>query len=76
MPITFGARAGCARARAQQRRCTYFDPSTTWVDRIRNRRTPNDTYYLWIGGTVTPSAGQFPGIYRGTITLTVAYTGN
>lgn len=76
MGITFGAQAGCGRDRNQQNQCTYFDPSVGWVDRIRNNPNPKNTYYIWIGGTVSPTAGQFPGIYTGTITLTVAYTGN
>jgi len=76
MPIAFGAQAGCGRNRNQQNQCSYFDPAAGWVDRIRNNPTPKDTYYIWMGGTVSPAAGQFPGIYRGTITLTVAYTGN
>lgn len=76
MPIAFGAQAGCGRNRNQQNQCSYFDPASGWVDRIRNNPTPKDTYYIWMGGTVSPAAGQFPGIYKGTITLTVAYTGN
>lgn len=32
--------------------------------------------FVFIGGEVQPSAGQFPGNYEGTITLTVEYTGN
>jgi len=76
MPIVFGAQAGCGRDRNQQNQCAYFDPSAGWVDRIRNNPNPKNTYYIWIGGTVAPAAAQFPGIYTGTITLTVAYTGN
>ncbi len=76
MPITFGGQAGCGRDRNQQNQCVYFDPSLGWVDRIRNNPNPKNTYYIWIGGTVSPATAQFPGIYTGTITLTVAYTGN
>lgn len=76
MPIAFGAQAGCGRDRNQQNQCAYFDPSVGWVDRIRNNPNPKNTYYIWIGGSVSPTAGQFPGIYTGTVALTVAYSGN
>ena len=76
MPISFGANGGCHRNRIQQAQCDYFDPTTPLVVRIRNTPTPNNTYIVWMGGTVTPSPTQQPGIYRGTITLTTAYTGN
>jgi hypothetical protein len=46
------------------------------VQRIRNQNYPNNTFYVWIGGTVSPSAAQNPGVYLGTIQLSVAYTGN
>jgi len=76
MPITFGANGACHRNRDQQAQCTYFDPSTTLVTRIRNRNFPENLQIVWIGGTVSPAAAQFPGIYQGTITLTASYTGN
>jgi hypothetical protein len=76
MPIAFGANGACHRNRDQQAQCTYFDPSTTLVTRIRNRNFPENLQIVWIGGTVSPAAAQFPGVYRGTITLTAAYTGN
>jgi hypothetical protein len=76
MPISFGANAACHRNRDQQAQCTYFDPSTTLITNIRNRNFPDNLRMIWIGGTVTPPAAQFPGVYRGSVTLTVAYTGN
>jgi len=29
--------------------------------------------YLWLGGTVTPSASQAPGVYVGNIVVTISY---
>ncbi|HEX9165396.1 MAG TPA: DUF4402 domain-containing protein [Gemmatimonadales bacterium] len=31
--------------------------------------------YLFLGGTVSPAAGQTPGLYQGTVTIEVAYNG-
>jgi hypothetical protein len=76
MPIGFGANGACYRNRDQQNLCAYFDPSTTLVTNIRNQNFPNNLVVVWIGGTVSPAVAQFPGVYRGTITLTAAYTGN
>ena len=76
MPISFGAQGGCFRDRPPQTSCTFYDPSTTLVDRIRNQNPPNNHYHLWVGGTVSPAAAQQGGVYTGTITLTAAYTGN
>lgn len=76
MPLSFGGAAACHRNRDQQNLCTYFDPSATLVTNIRNRKFPENLVIIWIGGTVSPTPTQFPGVYRGTITLTAAYTGN
>ena len=76
MPVSFGANGACHRNRDQQAQCTYFDPSTTLVTNIRNRTFPDNLHIVWVGGTVSPGAAQFPGVYRGSVTLTVAYTGN
>ena len=76
MPIIFGANSACHRFRDQQTQCTYFDPSTTLVTNIRNRTFPDNLRIVWIGGTVSPTVAQFPGVYRGNVTMTVTYTGN
>lgn len=76
MPISFGANSACHRNRDQQSQCTYFDPSTTLTANIRNRVFPENLQIVWVGGTVTPAAAQFPGVYSGTVTLMAAYTGN
>ncbi len=75
MPIAFGATSGCHDNRDRQNQCTLYDPRTPLVQRIRNVVPPNDTYFVWIGGTVTPGAGQAAGVYQGTITVTASYTG-
>jgi hypothetical protein len=76
MPVSFGGAAGCHHNRYQQDKCTYFDPSTTLVTNIRNRKFPENLRIVWFGGTASPTGTQFPGVYRGTVTLTAAYTGN
>ncbi len=76
MPISFGPTSGCHRNRDQQNACQYFDPTVLLITTIRNQNPPNNLRVTWIGGTVSPALGQFPGVYKGTITLTAAYTGN
>jgi hypothetical protein len=76
MPITFGPNSGCWRTTSVQGGCTRYDPSTVLVQRIRNQNPPNNQLYVWIGGTASPSPTQHSGIYAGTITLSVVYTGN
>lgn len=77
MPISFSTTAGCYRRQnANQANCTYFNPNVALVVRINNQTPPNNHINVWIGGTVSPSAAQNGGVYRGTVTLTVIYTGN
>ncbi|GIW52291.1 MAG: hypothetical protein KatS3mg081_1646 [Gemmatimonadales bacterium] len=76
LPISFGPNAGCHRNRKPRNACSYFDPATVLIVRIRNANPPNNTYFVWIGGTVNPSPSQPGGLYTGTITLSVSYTGN
>lgn len=75
MPIAFGATSGCHDARDRQNQCTLYDPRTPLVQRLRNNVPPNNTYFVWLGGTVTPGATQGAGVYQGTITITASYTG-
>ncbi len=75
MPIAFGATSGCHDNRDRQNQCTVWDPRTPLVQRIRNAPPPNDTYFVWLGGTVSPAAAQAAGVYQGTITITASYTG-
>ena len=48
---------------------------TTPVDLTR-RLSGTGTGYIWVGGTVTPAAGQVANTYTGTVQLTYGYTGN
>ena len=76
MPIAFGAAAGCWDQRDQQNRCTLYDPATILTARIRPTPPPDNTMYVWLGGSVTPGGSQMPGSYVGVVTASVAYTGN
>ena len=67
--------SACRRNQAAQAGCTRYNPATALVQRIRNQAVPNDTYFVWLGGTVSPAAGQHAGVYRGTITISAYYTG-
>lgn len=76
MPITFGATSGCWRRQPGQAGCTFWNPSTVLVRRIRNQAPPNDHFFVWVGGTVAPSPTQHTGVYLGTVGISVVYTGN
>lgn len=76
IPLIFGGSAACHAALNNQNACSIFDPSVTLTTRIRNQASPNNTHYVWLGGTVTPSPTQFPGIYTAVVIATVQYTGN
>jgi len=76
IPVAFGANAGCWRVRNQQNACALYDPSTLLVQRIRNSAAPNNTLFIWLGGTASPAVGQRAGHYTATITASVVYTGN
>jgi len=51
---------------------TVFDPSVGDIGRLGP--PPNPNLYIWVGGTVSPPAGAKPGIYVGTIILSLVYT--
>jgi hypothetical protein len=81
MPISFAddpvaGRMGCHRNQDQQNNCTVYTPSAGLLIRIRNNPPPQNTYYVWIGGKVSPALGQPSGTYTGIVTLTAVYTGN
>jgi hypothetical protein len=81
MPISFAddpiiGKFGCHRNQDQQANCTTYTPSTPLVIRIRNNAPPQNTFYVWIGGQVSPAVGQQPGIYTGLVTMSAVYTGN
>jgi hypothetical protein len=76
MLIAFGPAAACGRITNVQATCTPFDPAAGLTARIRTAGPPDNNYFVWMGGTVTPGSGQAGGAYQGTITATAAYTGN
>lgn len=76
IPITFGATSACNRTQDAQNACQTFNPATTLTARIRNRQPPDNTHYVWLGGTVSPAPTQFPGVYTAVVIATVQYTGN
>ena len=78
LPITFGAGSGCHlnRLTPPGPACTLFNPAGGLTVRIRNQTFPNNTYFIWLGGSINVPVGQAPGTYAATITLTTTYTGN
>ena len=76
MPIAFGAQGGCYRRMPGQAGCTFWNPAANLTVRIRNQNPPNNHLYIWIGGTVSPDPTQHPGVYHGTVGISVVYTGN
>ena len=72
MPIAFGAAAALwRRATNNPAGATAFNPSAGTVGRLGPTANPN--MYIWIGGTVTPAAAAKPGIYQGTIIVSLSY---
>lgn len=65
--INFSNYASWARADATTGR-TYFNPySPTIINNVRRNRN----HYIWLGGSITSSSKILPGIYTGTIILTI-----
>ena len=72
MPVSFGATsARWNRATNNVAGATAFDPSGGTTGKLGPPANPY--IYLWIGGTVTPAATAKPGVYTGTIIVTIAY---
>ncbi|MCX8057471.1 MAG: hypothetical protein N3F03_07685 [Ignavibacteria bacterium] len=65
--VNFANYASWARNDATTGR-TYFNPySTTVINNVRRNRY----HYIWLGGTLTSSTNIMPGVYSGTIILTI-----
>lgn len=72
MPISFNATAArWNRANNNAAAGTPFNPATGAVGRFGP--PPNPNMYVWIGGTVNPAAAAKPGIYQGTVILSLVY---
>ncbi len=53
---------------------TPFDPNVGITARFPNPAAgPIPTIYLWLGGTVNPAAAAKPGIYTGTVIVSLVY---
>lgn len=51
---------------------TAFTPGTTLTQNLSG----TGDFYIFVGGTVTPTGTQTPGAYSQTINVTATYTGN
>jgi uncharacterized protein DUF4402 len=72
MPITFSATsARWNRANNDAAAGTAFDPAIGAVGRFGPPPSPN--MYVWLGGTVNPAAAAKPGIYQGTVVVSLIY---
>jgi len=72
MPITFGGVSAIwRRATNNPVGGTIFNPATGAVGRFGP--PPNPNMYIWLGGTVNPAAAAKPGIYQGTVVVSLIY---
>lgn len=72
MPITFGPTAAIwRRANNNPAGGNVFDPAVGATGRFGPPANP--TLYIWIGGMVNPALTAKPGIYQGTVVLSLTY---
>lgn len=72
MPISFSLTSALwRRANNNPAGATPFSPIAGTVGRFGP--PPNPTLYIWIGGTVNPVLTAKPGIYQGTVVLSLTY---
>jgi hypothetical protein len=72
MPIAFGAAsARWNRANNTPAAGTPFDPAAGVVGRFGPPPSPD--LYIWLGGTVNPAPAAKPGIYQGTVIVSLLY---
>lgn len=74
LPIVFGAGAAGYNTANDPTSATAFDPGVGATTNLSGAALGD--LWVWIGGQVQPAANQPAGLYQGTITLTVDYTGN
>jgi len=73
MPISFSATsAGWNRDTDSPTGGTAFDPAVG-VNNARFGPPPRPYLWVYLGGTVNPSPTQAPGVYQGSIILTITY---
>ena len=72
MPISFSVTsARWRRGNPGVGAATPFNPNVGTTGRLGP--PPRPELYLWLGGTVSPSASQAPGVYVGNIVVTISY---
>ncbi len=72
MPISFGVTSALwRRATNNSTGATPLDPAVGTVARFGPTASP--TIYIWNGGTVNPAAGAKPGVYVGTVVVSLVY---
>ena len=69
LPISYTSGYALTQAGAQ----TSFTPASGATTRLDGT---TGFLFVFVGGTVSPGAGQVAGLYSGTITVQAAYTGN
>ncbi|MEZ4413585.1 MAG: hypothetical protein R2910_11420 [Gemmatimonadales bacterium] len=73
MPISFAANSARWRRRLDRvNGGVIFNPAVG-VNDARFGGNANPYFFVYLGGTVTPSPSQAAGIYQGTIILTITY---
>ena len=73
MPINFAANAARWRRRADRTTGGVIFNPAVGVNDARFGGNANPYFFVYLGGTVTPSPSQAAGIYQGTIILTITY---
>jgi len=72
MPISFNATSAIwRRSTNNPAGGNVFNPALGAVGRLGP--PPNFTMYIWLGGTVSPAAAAKPGIYQGTVVVSLIY---
>lgn len=71
MPISFSATSACFNGTNTATGCAAFNPAAA----VNQTLSATGAGFVFLGGTVTPSATQAAGTYTGTVTMNVAYTG-
>lgn len=72
MPISFGLTSALwRRANNNPAGATPFSPALGTIGRFGP--PPSPTINIWIGGTVNPAPTVKPGIYQGTVILSLTY---
>jgi hypothetical protein len=74
LPISFNNTAGGESIQNNPRFAILFDPKV--VHNTNLRVNGGGLLVVWLGGTVTVSPVQPPGVYTGNATLVVTYTGS